>query len=36
MYLYVALALEIPLLLLQFGFHTVATHFGLSGCASVT
>lgn len=36
MYLFVALALEILLLLLQFGFHTVTTHFCLSGCASVT
>lgn len=36
MYLFVALALEIPLLLLQFGFQTVTTHFCLSGCASVT
>lgn len=36
MYLFVALALEIPLILLRFGFHTVPTHICLSGCASVT
>lgn len=31
MYLSVALALEIPLLLLQFGFHAATTYFCLSG-----